>query len=111
MKIKQVILALFTCIFFNSCSSDGVNFNFPNPLDSGGYGVDFFGSVLISDNCDCLQSTNPWTCSSHNCLTENEYKRILEIVNQQTEPCFYIEGVNCWGQTFEGYFIQLNMGY
>lgn len=103
MKTKYMFLALLTSLLFLYCSPNIIDGDLS--FDIGDINVPWYGSINVSDDCDCLQDEFPWNCSDSYGIIEDEFKRLLEIINQSDEPCIYIQGIDYNGEDFEGYVI------
>lgn len=101
MKFKYLLILLMSFMF--SCSPspvdfdlnwDGIDFSFPEGT---------FGYVNISKDCDCLDQEYYWNCLDSYWLFEEEFNRIIEMINQSNGPCNYVQGTDVYDKTFEGY--------
>ena len=70
---------------------------------------DTYGYVDISADCNCLDQEYYWMCYDTHYLFEDEYKRIIEIVNQAINPCIYAQGVDVEGKRFEGFVLNYGL--
>ena len=61
--------------------------------------------AYISENCDCDYTTK---CSSSYFIYDTENERLMNILNESTDPCVYVTGKDNQGNSFEGYLLELN---
>ncbi len=94
MKTKLIYAMVLFLITILSCSKDDDKQDEPCYLKS----------VWVSDNCDCTYQD--FNCGMLYFISEEEYNRLLSILNTSTEPCIYIYS-NDGMKDFEGYLIEL----
>ena len=74
--------------------------------DDGSEEPCYFYSIFFSDDCDC--TSGDFDCGDIRFISEMEYNRLLEIQQNSTEDCIYIESESNSSEIFEGYIIELN---
>ena len=101
MKLKIVIFLFMT--FMLSCSTPEEFQDWLLSLTEETLPNDTYGYVDISKECNCLDQDYYWNCLDTYWLFEEEYNRILDIINKASQPCIYVWGVDVDGKAFEGF--------
>ena len=89
MKIKYIFLVIFLSLYFSYCSKSDES---PTPTPCVAY------CVILYDDCPD-GGFKDWIK-----VEKSEYDRLLNILNESTEACVYVNTIN-WpqGNSFEGY--------
>lgn len=103
MKLKYIILAFLTSLLFLFCSkSDSEPFDWNTGLgDLNLHGLWVYD--IIYDDCNCPLEFE-LDCQNLFFMKQEEKERLMKIIEQSTDSCIYIIGVNNGGDTFEGYY-------
>lgn len=62
--------------------------------------------AYISENCECDYTSKE--CSTPYFIYDTENERLMNILNESTDPCVYVLGKDNQGNSFEGYLLELN---
>ena len=97
--MKKIILLLVLSLFFFHCGND----------DNEVRVCTIVYTVITSDDCDCLEEDS--NCWNRVTVGEDEYLRLLDIIENSTKPCIYIQFESFFFETVEeGYLISIGEG-
>lgn len=107
MKFKYLLFIILTFTLY--CCTPEEYQDFLLNLTEENLPDDTYGYVDISKECNCLDQDYYWNCLDTYWLFEEDYNRIIEIINQSDYPCIYVWGVDVDGKNFEGFVLNYGL--